>query len=707
MSHDIYLDANATSPVLPAAAGAALDAMQACFGNPSSSHATGLRAKAILDEARARARRVLGAGPGRVLFTSGATEGIQTAVLSALCAVRERRAVGEVVGDLLIYGATEHKAVSESLAHWNRLLGTGLTLCALPVDGAGRHRLDLLRELAPRAAMVCTMAANNETGIISDLEGIAAVLRERAPRAYWMVDCVQALGKLPLALANTRIDYAPFSGHKLYAPKGVGILYVRDGAPYTPLMIGGGQEAGQRSGTENMAGIAAFNAVLAALEEGGNFRTHAELSAMRERVADSLRAAFPAIEFNAPFALALPTTLNFAVPDMPGKELLDLFDAAGVRVSAGSACSAAKAAPSYVLEAMGLPAWRTGGAVRLSFGPLATDAFIDQACARIRRCGQAARRSPLAASNLSGAQQGLMQVGADGRHGWILFDLAKGTCVAIDPPAGLAQRIADQVRAGGLRMLAVLGTGSDRDGGDARAVLRASLGLDSGEPGALGWPRDGGVVTLADGRAAPAIAIGNEVLVRLAGDDGRAAYLLGRAHEGRLEAAAVRLAFIGGIVMADADGRALARLIGGDTVLCHGADTGGGPCATLEGLRVGLAAGLAAGPAAEALQMQPEGLDAFLRAHPDALLVDVREAFEAEAGEARLNGRAAHAVPLSRLAEHLGHFLAAPRRPLVFVCRSGNRSARAALCLQRLGHAQAWSLAGGLALALEPETADV
>jgi cysteine sulfinate desulfinase/cysteine desulfurase-like protein/rhodanese-related sulfurtransferase len=683
--------------------------MQASFGNPSSSHATGLRAKVILDEARARARRVLGAGPGRVLFTSGATEGIQTAVLSALCAVRERRAAGEIVGDLLVYGATEHKAVSESLAHWNRLLGTGLTLCALPVDRAGRHRLDLLRELAPRAAMVCTMAANNETGVISDLDGIAAVLRERAPRAYWMVDCVQALGKLPLDLANTRIDYAPFSGHKLYAPKGIGILYVRDGAPYTPLMIGGGQEAGQRSGTENMAGIAAFNAVLAALEDGSSFRTHAELCAMRERVADSLRAAFPAIEFNAPFELALPTTLNFAVPQMPGKELLDLFDAAGVRVSAGSACSAAKAAPSYVLEAMGLPAWRTSGAVRLSFGPLATEAFIDEACARIRRCGQAARHSPLAASSLSGAQQGLLQVGADGRHGWILFDLALGACVAIDPPAALAQRIADQVRAGGLRMLAVLGTGSDPDGGDARAVLRASLGQDSGEPGALGWPaggRAGGIVTLADGRAAPAIAIGNEVLVRLAGDDGRAAaYLLGRAHEGRLEAAAVRLAFIGGIVMADADGRALARLIGGDTVLCHGVDIGGAPCATLEGLRIGLAQGLAQGPAAEALQMRPEGLDAFLRTHADALLVDVREAFEAEAGNMRLHGRDAHAVPLSRLAEHLGHFLAAPRRPLVFVCRSGNRSTRAALWLQRLGHAQAWSLAGGLALALKPETA--
>ncbi len=696
MSHDIYLDANATSPVLPAAAGAALDTMRACFGNPSSSHATGLRAKAVLDEARARARRVLGAGPGRVLFTSGATEGIQTAVLSALCALRERRAAGEPVGDLLIYGATEHKAVSESLAHWNRLLGAGFTLCALPVDGAGRHRLDLLRELAPRAAMVCTMAANNETGTISDLDGIAAVLRERAPRAYWMVDCVQALGKLPLDLANTRIDYAPFSGHKLYAPKGIGMLYVRDGAPYTPLIIGGGQEAGQRSGTENMAGIAALGAVLAALEQGDTFRGHQALAAMRERLAAALTEAFPGIVFNTPFELALPTTLNFAVPDLPSKDLLDLFDAAGVRVSAGSACSAAKAAPSYVLQAMGLPAWRTSGAVRLSFGPLATDEFIDEACARIRRCGQAVRRPALTASGLSGAQQGLQQLSFDGRHGWILFDHAAHACIAIDPPAAMATRIAAQMQGSGLRTLAVLGTGADPEGGDARAVLRAALGAAGVDAGTLGWPRDSAAVTLADGSVAAAIAIGDDVLARVSGMDGcSAVYLLGRAPKGRLDAAAVRLVFAGDTASADAGAQALAGLLTGDALLCHGADVGGASCTTLAGLRS------AVDGTGEVRQMAPERLEAFLRTHEDAVLVDVREACECDAGSVSLHGRAAQPVPLSRLAEHIGHFLGAPQRPLVFVCRSGKRSARAALCLQRLGHAQAWSLAGGLALAVQ------
>jgi len=668
MSHtscpdELYLDANATSPVLPAAIAAALDAMGERFGNPSSSHACGLRARQILDDTRTRARRVLGAGPGRVLFTSGATEGIQTAVLSALCALRERRAAGDVCGELLVYGATEHKAVSESLAHWNRLLGLGLRLQALPVDADGRHRLDILRELAPRAAMVCTMAANNETGVISDLDGIARTLRESGSRAYWMVDCVQALGKLPLALADTRIDYAPFSGHKLYAPKGIGMLYVRDGAPYTPLMIGGGQEAGQRSGTENMAGIAAFGAVLAALEEGSTFRSHAEMTDMRDRLAAALAEAFPGIVFNAPLADALPTTLNFAVPDMTSKELLDLFDAAGVRVSAGSACSAAKAAPSYVLEAMGLPLWRSSGAVRLSFGPLATPEFILEACARIRRCGQALRGMPLAASNLSGDACGLLQVSFEGRHGWIAFDLDAGACIAIDPPLALAPRIAALAGAHGLRMAAVLGTGADPDGSAARAALRAALGLAPSDPGTLGWPADAG-----------AIACGKRLLTRLPADGTRAMYLL------ETPGAA-------GIVLTG-DAQA-PRLPAGVMVICHACDIDGAAFRSADGTAQGAPQ-----------QLAPDALDAFLRLHADALLVDVREPSECAAGACRLHGRDALVVPLSRLAEHLPHLLAAPARPLVFVCRSGNRSARAALALQRAGHAQAWTLAGGIALAV-------
>ena len=678
MASDIYLDANATSPVLPSAIAAAVEAMGASFGNPSSSHAAGLRARHILDTTRARARRVLGAGPGRVLFTSGATEGIQTAVLSALVALRERRAAGEDCGDLLVYGATEHKAVSESLAHWNRLLGTGLTLQPLPVDATGRHRLDALRELAPRAAFVCTMAANNETGVVSDLDGIAAVLKESASPALWMVDCVQALGKLPLDLAHTRIDYAPFSGHKLHAPKGIGMLYVRDGAPYTPLLIGGGQESGGRSGTENMAGIAALGAVLAALEEGTTFRSHAELAALRERLAGALRDAFPAIVFNAPFEHTLPTTLNFAVPGMASKDLLDLFDAAGVRVSAGSACSAAKAAPSYVLDAMGLPPERSGGAVRLSIGPQADDAFVDAACARIRACGQA-----LAAPVLAGGDPGVLQVGGDGRHGWIVFDGAG--CVVLDPPRGQADRIAALVRAQALRVRAVAGSGTDPDGAVARAAVRRALDPPATEPQPLGWPGDCGTVALDDGNQAFCIAVGDAVLARVPHGAG-AGFLLGTADAGRLPRTAVRMAF------GAFDAAELARVAHDGTVRCHGSDVDGVACATLD-------AGAGAGAGGTAGQLDADALAAFLRRHDDALLVDVREAAEGAAGALSLHGRAAHHVPLSRLAEHMAGWLAAPARPVVFVCRSGNRSAKAALCLRRAGHAQAWTLAGGIALA--------
>lgn len=513
MITEIYLDANATSPVLPAAAAAAMAAMQDCFGNPSSSHATGLRARALRERVRACARRVVGAPDGRLMFNSGATEGIQTAVLSALCAVRERRARGEACGDVVLVGATEHKAVSESLAHWNRLLGTGLELRVLPVDGDGRHRLDVLRALAPRLAFVCTMAANNETGVVSDLAGIAAVLFDTASPALWMVDCVQALGKLPLGLGASRIDYAPFSGHKLYAPKGIGMLYVREGAPFTPLICGGGQESNGRSGTENMAGIAALGAVLEALERGDTFRTHEALQACRARLADALTHAFPGVVFNAPAAHALPTTLNFSVPGVTSAELLDLFDAAGMRVSAGSACSASTAAPSYVLDAMGLPAWRSMSAVRLSIGPLLDDAAVDLACERIARCGAA-------------------------------LALPASTAAALETVK-------------------------------ADAALEAGMELDA--IAARGW----------------------------------------------------------------------------------------------------------------------------LAANPDAIVVDVRDAREhSVACQVELHGRPALNVPLARVADHAAAWLGADARPLLFVCRSGARSARAARTLRALGHPRACSLAGGFALAV-------
>ncbi|WP_425252796.1 aminotransferase class V-fold PLP-dependent enzyme [Janthinobacterium sp. NFX145] len=662
---EIYLDSNATTCVLPAAVAAARQAMEQGYGNPSSTHATGLQAKAMMDGVRRRASGLLGVGDGRLMFNSGATEGIQTAVLSALCALRERRAAGKRIGSLLLYGATEHKAVPESLAHWNRLLGLGLEVRKLPVDAQGRHDLQALDALIGDAAMLCTMAANNETGVVSDLSAIAQLLQERGADAYWMVDCVQALGKLKLNLAATRIDYAPFSGHKLYAPKGIGMLYVRAGAPFTPLMMGGGQEAGLRSGTENMAGIAALGAVLAALDDGKTFRSHADLAAFREQLVASLERAFPGIVFNMPFDLSLSTTLNFSVPGLSSKELLDLFDAARVRVSSGSACSAAKALPSYVLEAMHVPQWRASSAIRLSFGPLIDAATITAACARIERCGEALRSSCLLPSALAPSpQDGVIQLSVDGQCTWLLSDAASASCVVIDPVAALVPRLAAFIRCQHLALRAIVHTTAPADHGVARLALLQELEIEQV-----------GHVDI-DGE----LALGQQRLRRIECGDNHV-YVLEQ-----------RFAFIGTLAPDALTPLLDAALLTPDTVLCASGDDGS-ICGTVHSVQDGSV------PSAE-LQLDAAALPAFLRQHPDAILVDVREAYEHAACAATVfEGCEVRSVPLSRLAGQVAAWLQQPQRPLVFFCRSGNRSARASACLRRLGHGAAWQLNGGMAMA--------
>ncbi|HKW82195.1 MAG TPA: aminotransferase class V-fold PLP-dependent enzyme, partial [Burkholderiaceae bacterium] len=455
---EIYLDSNATTAVLPAARRAALAAMTSEFANPSSTHSAGLRSRAALDSVRAAARRVMGASRGRVVFTSGATEGIHTAVLSALTSLRRRLPGIDAPPSLLLYGATEHKAVPEALAHWNELLGLQLELLAVPVGRDGRHDLQWLRMHAKKAALVCTMAANNETGVISDLGGIAEALQ--GSTALWMVDSVQALGKLPLRLNDLPIDYAPCSGHKLFAPKGVGMLYVRDGAPFTPIFTGGGQEEGLRSGTENMAGIAALGAVLSAIEEGTTFRSLPTLAGFRNQLVSALREAFPELVLNAPLDNSLPTTLNFSVPGLSSKLLLDLFDAAGLRVSSGSACSASKALPSHVLEAMGLPEWQTASALRISFDASADAETIVQACTGIRACAESLRSSRLAPAHIEHAvAPGLVtRFNVDGACCYLVADAASRRCVVIDPLPELTQQISNWFACHGCTLAAVLHT---------------------------------------------------------------------------------------------------------------------------------------------------------------------------------------------------------------------------------------------------------
>jgi cysteine desulfurase len=684
----IYLDANATTPVLPQARRAALAAMDDVYGNPSSIHSAGLRARALLDGARATARRVIGAPTGLLLFTSGATEGIQTAVLSAFTELRRRRNTGEQTPGTVLYGATEHKAVPEALQHWNTLLGLGLDIVAIPVGTDGRHDLGWLRTRAPLAAMVCTMAANNETGVISDLDGIADAIR--GSRALWLVDGVQALGKLSLELARRGIDYAPFSGHKLYAPKGIGLLYVREGAPFTPLIAGGGQEAGLRSGTENMTGIAAVGAVLEAYESGAVFADATQLNARRDQLAAALRDAFPGIVFNAPLELCLPTTLNFSVSGLGSRQLLDLFDAAGIRVSGGSACSASKAAPSFVLEAMHLPAWSAASAVRLSFGAADAQDMIDEACRRIRACGRTMRdtcQMPMAVSENPAPTQPLTRFAVDGACCYIVADEAGKSCVVIDPLPELTPMLARWIRCRRFSLRAVLDTHSHADhrtpAGEllAAAAEAVDTGYASGERDALGWPL-----------AATELQLGQYWLTRVpvareANDS--TAYLL----HGRQQ---VRAVFVGDALRPAAQGGALLQALeaaaGCDTLLLPAYDREDRFATTFM-----IEAARADGSVAPRVELSAASLMEALRAGPRPLLVDVREEYETRVTPPlQLDARS---VPVSSLINELPALASLPvHERVVFVCRSGNRSAQAARALRRMGHEQSWSLAGGLAM---------
>lgn len=683
---EIYLDANATTAVFPAAQQAALAVMADSFGNPSSIHGSGLKARAVVDAARASARRVLGAPTGQLFFTSGATEGIQTSVLSALCELRRRRDAGEPAAQALLYGATEHKAVSQALHHWNALLGLNLPVLAIPVDRTGRHDLAWLRRHAATAGLVCTMAANNETGVISDLDGIAEILRDSS--ALWLVDGVQALGKLSLKLVERRIDYAPFSGHKFYAPKGIGLLYVREGAPFTPLLTGGGQEDGLRGGTENIAGIAALGAVLSALEAGDVFQTPAMLAAHRARLVQALRTAFPAVVFNASDALSLPTTLNFAVPGVSSKLLLDLFDAADLRVSAGSACSAAKAAPSYVLQAMGLAEWQTQSAVRLSFGALDAEALIDAACARLQRCGEVLRARGLVGAAPAGccAPPLVTRMLQGSACSYLLADADSGACVVVDPAEELVEPISHWLQARHLALRAVLCTGEETAA--AARSLRAALGL-TGPVDGSGWP---------DGAAR--LELGEHELLRLSGaPEGRPAWGLGVA--GRLHHV------LAGDLAADrcwlehlARQGAVAH-----TLLLPRHDASGVFATSWAAAAQTPACGLAAN---EDVVLDQAAAVALLQAQGGGAWIDVREGYECDVQVRRGLLADAQTVPLSALLSALPQWLElAPQVPVVFYCRSGNRSAQAARALRRLGHMAAWSLAGGLAMWTEPPRASV
>lgn len=771
---EIYLDANATTPVLPAAVNAAHEAMQDVYGNPSSTHTSGLRAKNILESTRKLAAQVLGAKHGQIIFTSGATEAIQLGIFSTLCQLRKGSNAKPAKQRLLLYGATEHKAVPLALEHWNQLLCFERQLMSIPVDRKGRLDLDFIRQHVADADMVCTMAVNNETGVVSDLAAIESAIRANNPTVAWLVDCVQAVGKIDLQLDRTTIDYAPLSGHKIYAPKGIGLLYARSTEPLVPLFAGGGQEHGARGGTENLPGVAAIAAVLQLLADSpsNTFADEERLAEFRSRIVAQLKQAFPSIVFNSSFEQAVPTTINFAVKGFSSKELLDLFDAAGIRVSSGSACGSALVG-SYVLDAMGIPRWQSEGAIRLSFGPLATSQEIDAACRRIEQAGKALCESCLVLSpQVSDDRQpldGLVQLKNGSMCTWLLFDASTKRCVVVDPFAELAERIESLVRCQEYRVAAILDTHAHVDHESCRKLLLEHLqefALPSAQTDdLLGWPAQAdGMATLSDGSSCPYLKLSDRMVLAKTDFPGHTkvscAFLVGELDENAvLQREKIVFAFTGDMVLVGGIGRTdfessdptgmyqslrrLPSLISAVTLLCPTHDYNNDFVTTLVGecksnsflnhlLEPGspmpleeflarkpqldsaiddahnceLVCGLIRQTACddESIEVNRKELNEFLRCNRNARVIDVREpqefVFALDWNSVGIDGLPVN-IPLTKLVGRLPELVEesqADNCAVIFLCRSGKRSGKAAEIARRVGIRDARHVAGGLAL---------
>ena len=364
----IYLDYNATTPVAPEVFRAMQPFLEAEFGNPSCDYPLGVRARDAVHQARREVAALLGCEPEAVVFTSGATEANNT-VLKGVAAHHGR---GQI-----ITCATEHPAV---LAPCRYLQSRGFGLTILPVDGTGRVDPDEVRRaLTPDTILISVMHANNETGALQPLREIGALAREAGVAFH--TDAAQSVGKIPVDVEELQVDFLTAAGHKFYAPKGVGALYVRGGAAFTPLFHGASQEGGRRAGTENVPYLVALGAACRLARERLPGAA-AHLQSLRNRLHELLKAGVPGLILNGPEAERLPNTLNVSFPGISGGELM-----AGLpelAASLGSACHAGQEAISPVLAAMGVPLGLARGAVRFSVGYPTTMAEVDQAGARLR-----------------------------------------------------------------------------------------------------------------------------------------------------------------------------------------------------------------------------------------------------------------------------------------------------------------------------------
>ncbi|MFW5846018.1 MAG: cysteine desulfurase family protein [Planctomycetota bacterium] len=370
----IYADYNATTPCLPTVAAGVAQVLLQDFGNPSSRHHLyGRRAHILLEQARQHVAALLDAHPEECTFTSGATESCNTALIGVLA-----RQIGS--RPRMLVAASEHEAVLQAA---RRCAEAGAELVELPVDGQGLvDPRTVAAHCDARTALVAVMAANNETGVLQDIPAIATVAH--AQGALLFCDCTQAVGKTVLDLRQLGCDLAACSGHKCYAPKGVGLLWQRRGLAIDPLLHGGGQEAGRRGGTENLAGIHGFGIVAAWLQEAGaDLRRH--LQECTARFEADLVAGLPGLHIHGSAAERIPGTSMIGHPRMRGRWLRRL---SRVACSPGSSCASAQREPSHVLLAMGVERELAGNSLRVSFGHQTTMAEVEACAAHLSATGQ-------------------------------------------------------------------------------------------------------------------------------------------------------------------------------------------------------------------------------------------------------------------------------------------------------------------------------
>jgi cysteine desulfurase len=373
----IFLDAAATTPVRREVLEAMWPYLTGDFGNPSSHHTLGESAAAALAGARDSVAAVLGCRPGEVTFTSGGTEADNMAVKGIALA---RQAANPQLNRVAI-SAVEHPAVEESARYLERF--HGFEVDVVPVDGAGLVTPEaLLAVLRPETALVSVMYANNEVGTIQPVAELAAVARLQGIPFH--TDAVQAAGWLPLDSNALGIDAMSISGHKLGAPKGCGVLFVRGRTRIEPLLHGGGQERGRRSGTENVAGAVAIATALT-LAQAGQQEQRRRVAALRDTFINAVLTGVPGAVLTGHPSCRLPSVASFCFPGTSGESVLLELERQGVVCSSGSACAAGSDAPSPVLTALGFDAEVAQTAVRFSFDAAVTEEDLAAAAGAVRQ----------------------------------------------------------------------------------------------------------------------------------------------------------------------------------------------------------------------------------------------------------------------------------------------------------------------------------